>query len=152
MITPLIVVSILVVPLIAAWLIGGREKAAFGGLLGIACAFVFFGIGHFVETDGMIAMLPDVVPARRALVLSTGVLEFAIAFGLLVPATRKLAGIAAIAILIGFFPINVYAALNHTGLGGHAWGPVYLLIRFPLQVLLVAWTWVFVVRPKAVTR
>jgi hypothetical protein len=31
-------------------------------------------------------------------------------------------------------------------MGGHTWGPVYLLIRAPLQALLVAWTWWFAVR------
>ena len=86
------------------------------------------------------------------MVLATGVLEFAIAAGMLVPATRRLAGLTAIAIFVGFFPLNIYAALNHTGMGGHVWGPEYLLIRFPLQVLLVIWTWMFVVRSKTEMR
>ena len=151
MITPLIVIFILFAPLIGAWIVGGREKIALGGLFGISIAFIFFGIGHYVQTDSMITMLPDIVPARRQIILATGVLEFAIAIGFLVPATRRPAGLAAIAILIGFFPANIYAALNHTGMGGHAWGPEYLLIRFPLQVLLVICTWTFVVRSKAET-
>ena len=152
MMTPVIIISILLVPLIGALIVGGRDTAALGGLFGISIAFIFFGIGHFVQTDAMITMLPDVLPARRQIVLATGVLEFAIAVGFLVPATRRLAGLAAIAVLIGFFPANIYAALNHTGMGGHVWGPEYLLIRFPLQVLLIVWTWTFAVRSKVETR
>lgn len=152
MITPLIIVCILFVPVIAAWMIGGRDQAALGGILGISAAFFFFGIGHFAQTDPMIAMLPDFLPARRQIVLATGVLEFAIAVGMLVPRTRRLAGIGAIAVLIGFFPANIYAALNHIGMGGHIWGPEYLLIRAPLQLLLVFWAWWFVVRPTPEAR
>lgn len=152
MITPLIVVSILLVPLLGAWMVGGPDKARYGGLLGISLAFAFFGIGHFAQTEAMVAMLPEIVPARRPRVLLTGLLEIALAIGFLLPKTRKIAGLAAIAVLIGFFPANIYAAFNHTGMGGHVWGPEYLLIRLPLQVLLVAWTWTFVVRSKAETR
>lgn len=147
MTTPTIVVCILFAPLIGAWVVGGRDKVAWGGLLGITMAFIFFGIGHFVRTDAMMTMLPDVLPLRRPIILVTGLLEFAIAVGMLVPKTRRLSGMAAIAVLVGFFPVNVYAALNHTGMGGHMWGPEYLLIRGPLQVLLVYWTWHFVARP-----
>ena len=152
MTTPLIILCILLIPLIAAWFFGGKHRAHFGGILGIFIAFCFFGVGHFVQTDAMIEMLPDFLPARRLLVLNTGVVEIAIGVGLLVPATRRFAGLTAIAVLIGFFPVNVYAALNHTGMGGYVWGPEYLLIRLPLQVLLVAWTWIFVVRTKVETR
>jgi hypothetical protein len=32
---------------------------------------------------------------------------------------------------------GVYAAANSLGMGGHQWGPIYLLIRAPLQLLLI---------------
>lgn len=146
MITPLIVLALLLGPLLATRITLGPARRDLGGLLGLFCAFVFFGVGHFAETEAMIRMLPDFVPARRQLVLATGVLELMLAAGFLVPATRRLAGLAAIAVLIGFFPANIYAALNHTGMGGHVWGPEYLLIRVPLQVLLVGWTLIFALR------
>ena len=150
MTTPLIVLCILLTPLLAAWVIGGRESIATGGVLGIAIAFAFFGVGHFAQNKEMVAMLPEFVPLRTELVLTTGVLEFAIAAGLLLRGTRRVAGYAAIAALVGFFPANIYAAINHTGMGGHAWGPVYLLIRAPLQMLLIGWAWGFAVRQVGV--
>ena len=48
--------------------------------------------------------------------------------------------------LVAFFPANIYAALNHVPMGGHAWGPVYLLVRAPVQLIILAWTYVFVIR------
>ena len=33
----------------------------------------------------------------------------------------------AAAVLVLFFPANIYAAINHIPMGGHAWGPVYRL-------------------------
>lgn len=147
MITPTIVLCLLICSYLGGRLIGGINTANFGGVLGIAFAFGFFGIGHFVETEAMIRMLPPFMPFATLLVLATGLLELAIAFGLLYAPTRYLSGLVAIAVLIGFFPANIYAALNHTGMGGHAWGPVYLLIRAPLQAFLIWWAWNFVLRP-----
>ena len=94
----------------------------------------------------MTLMLPPFVPFARPLILATGLLEFAIALGVLRPTSRRLVGLTAIAVLIAFFPANIYAAINHTGMGGHVWGPVYLLVRAPLQALLIWWTWHFAVR------
>ena len=146
MTTPIIILCILLLPLLAAWVIGGRDHVGTGGILGIAIAFIFFGLGHYSQTEAMIAMLPDFVPFRRELVVATGVLEFGISVGLLLPATRRAAGLLAIAVLVSFFPANIYAAINHVGMGGHVWGPVYLLIRAPLQLLLIGWAWGFAVR------
>lgn len=119
-----------------------RAAAAWG----LAALFAFTGIGHFAKTGEMVAMLPPWLPAREWLVYATGVLEFGLALGLAVPRTRRLAGWAALAALVLFFPANVYAALHHTGMGGHADGPAYLLIRTPLQLAIAAWTWAFVCR------
>jgi uncharacterized membrane protein len=49
-------------------------------------------------------------------------------------------------VLVLFFPANVYAALNHVPMGGHAWGPVYLLLRAPLQVIILLWVYWFTIR------
>ncbi|MEL6646050.1 MAG: hypothetical protein AAFQ79_19115, partial [Pseudomonadota bacterium] len=89
---------------------------------------------HFVQTEAMTQMLPPFVPFATPLVLATGLLEFAIAAGLLHPASRRLAGLAAIAVLVVFFPANVYAAFAYIDIGGYAWGPAYLLIRTPLRI------------------
>jgi uncharacterized membrane protein len=108
---------------------------------------VFTSVGHFIQTAPMALMLPPWVPARVPLIYATGVLELAIAVGFFVPRTRRLAGWAAAAVLVLFLPANVYAALNHVPMGGHAWGPQYLLIRIPVQIMILLWVYWFAIRP-----
>lgn len=151
MTTPLIIASILTIPTLAAALFGVASGTPrhyrTGGLIALSVAFAFFSVGHFAMTGPMIAMLPEWVPFRRAVVLGTGVLEAGLAVALLVPRWRRHAGLACIAVLLLFFPANVYAAITMTGPGGHQWGPEYLLVRGPLQLVLIAWTYWFAVRP-----
>lgn len=122
-----------------------RRAAAFG----LSLLFVFTGIGHFIQTGLMAQMLPPWVPARMFLVYATGVLEFAIAAGFLIPRTSRLTGWAAAAALVLFFPANIYAAFNHVPMGGHVEGPVYLLIRAPLQFIMLFWVYWFTIKPRA---
>jgi len=119
-----------------------RRAAAFG----LGLMFVFTGLGHFVETETMALMVPAWVPARVPMIYATGVLEFAIALGFFVRPTTRLAGWAAAGLLIVFFPVNVYAAINRVPMGGHAWGPVYLLVRAPVQLAILLWTYWFTIR------
>ena len=143
--TPLIILSLLTGPWLLAQLVfpGDALRTDHFGLAGVVLAFTFFGIGHFAKTEQMVDMLPPQIPFRRAIVLATGVLEFALALAVALPVTRGAAGLACVAVLIGFFPANIYAAIHRRGGGGHDWGPAYLLVRFPLQVILVLWCLAF---------
>jgi uncharacterized membrane protein len=82
------------------------------------------------------------------LVYATGVLEVAIALGFFIPRSRRFAGWVAAAVLVLLFPANIYAAVNHVPMGGHAWGPVYLLIRAPLQAVILLWVYWFTIRQR----
>ena len=57
-------------------------------VIGLGILFIFTGIGHFIKTEPMAQMLPPWVPERVLLVYLTGVLEFAIAVGFLVPKSQ----------------------------------------------------------------
>ena len=118
------------------------------GCLGITLVFCFTAIGHFIKTEPMVQMLPAWVPGRVPLVYVTGVMEFAAAIAVLIPSLRRTTGWLLITMLILFLPANIYAALNHTGMGGHQWGPIYLLVRIPLQAVLITWVWWFAVRSR----
>lgn len=143
MTTPIIMLALMLGPWLAR-----RTPAA--GIIGLSVLFFFTGSGHFLQTEAMAQMLPPWVPAPVALVYLTGVLEFAIAIALLLPETRRAAGWIAAAVLVLFFPANIYAAINHVPIGGHAWGPVYLLVRAPLQLAILAWVYRFTLRrPRA---
>ena len=156
MTTPLLMLAILCLPmavLALPWVrnrgYGHRTAAA----VGLGLVFLFTASGHFLRAAPMAEMIPPWVPARDLLVFLTGLLELAIAAGLFHPATRRLTGIAVAVVLVGFFPFNVYAATHHVPMGGHAWGPVYLFIRAPLQAVLLVWAYGFVIRrgPPAAT-
>ena len=105
--------------------------------IGLTVLFVFTGIGHFIMTASMAAMLPPWVPLREIQVYLTGFLEFAIAAGFLMKKTRYITGWISAVMLILFFPVNIYAAINHIPMGGHAWGPIYLLIRARQRLLRI---------------
>jgi len=147
MITPVLMLLLTTLP----WLVSRTRNAAArrptilaaAGALGLGLLFMFTASGHFVQAAAMVQMLPPWVPARLPLVHATGVLEIAIAAGLFFARTRRVAAWAAAAVLVLFFPANIYAALHHAPMGGHAWGPVYLLVRAPLQAAILLWTlWV----------
>jgi uncharacterized membrane protein len=114
--------------------------------IGLTLLFVFTGIGHFVDAASMAQMLPPWIPARIFLVYLTGLLEFVVAAGFLMEESRRFTGWVASLMLVLFFPVNVYAAINHIPMGGHAWGPVYLFIRAPLQVIILLWIYGFAIK------
>ena len=154
MTTPLIILAILTIPVFltafAGVATGRSELYRVGGIISLSIAFAFFAVGHFVLTDEMVDMLPAFVPQRRLIMYATGVLEIGLAAALLVPRYRQQAGAVCMAVLVLFFFSNIYAALHSVGPGGHHWGPVYLLIRGPLQLLLIGWTYWFIIRvPRA---
>lgn len=92
MTTPIIILCLLLVPFLAARLIGGADHARLGGIVGVTFAFAFFDVGHFVQTEAMTQLLPPFVRFATPLVLATGLLEFAIAAGFLHPASRRYCG------------------------------------------------------------
>jgi len=115
----------------------------------LAVVFALMGVLHFVPkiARGMRAMIP--APLRRpgwpaALVVFTGVCEFAGAAGLLVPwpSLRLAAGICLVVFLIAVFPANAVAARDPQRFGRTAipfWPRLALQILLIVLVVLAAW-------------
>ena len=150
MTTPIIMLILMMTPYLVVRVLSAVTRREFdvrgAAVIGLGILFIFTGIGHFIKTEPMAQMLPPWVPGRVLLVYLTGVLEFAIAVGFLVPKSRRFTGWVAAVVLVLFFPANIYAAINHIPMGGHAWGPVYLLIRAPLQAIILFWVYWFTIR------
>ena len=127
--------------------IGGDVDWA--GRLGLALVFAFAALGHFVMTDAMAEMIPRSIPGRRALILASGIFELLLAMLLLAWPKSRLLGLTIIGFLVAIFPANVYAAFQRISFGGHSAGPIYLFVRAPVQLLLIFWTYWFVVRGRA---
>jgi uncharacterized membrane protein len=150
MVTPIIILLILSSPLAMAFAYSKFMKVPVDinkyACWGLGLAFIFFFVGHIVKTDGMVEMLPSWVPFKVSLIYSTGALELLVGIALFKPKLQLIAAKLGILIFVLFFPANIYAALNSVGLGGHQWGAVYLLIRAPLQIVLIAWAYFLCVK------
>ncbi len=117
------------------------------GKLCVSIVFLFTGVAHFFVTSSMVRMLPAWVGPREWIVYLSGVLEIAGAIGIWVPGVSHVAGICLVILLVAVLPANIYTAINRIDVGGQGGGPLYLLIRVPLQGALIAWVWYFTVRP-----
>jgi uncharacterized membrane protein len=122
------------------------------GLGALVVMFLFTSTAHFsgMKHD-LAAMMPEPLPDGLWIIYLTGVFEIAGAIGLLIPRTRRLAGVGLVLLLIGMFPANVYAAINGIPLGGEA--PTPLWLRTPMQFLFIGMVWwTSITRPKEAGR
>jgi len=99
-------------------------------------AFAASGAVHLVRPEVYEPLMPSFVPAHREVILGSGVAELACALGMAVPRTRRLAGWASAALLLGVWPGNLKMALDSnrsssTPFKVAAWG------RMPLQVPMI---------------
>ena len=105
----------------------------------IGLIFVVGGVMHFLRPRFYLAMMPPWLPAAAVLVLVSGVFEILGGIGVLVPATRVIAGWGLIALLFAVFPANVQMLLNARAAHVSASTMAVLVARLPLQALLVYW-------------
>jgi uncharacterized membrane protein len=93
---------------------------------------------HFVIPRQYEAIVPDRVPARRAIVYASGVAEIAGGLGVMHPRSRSAASRWSIATLVAVFPANVHMAL-HPDRYRVPGGRLALYARLPLQGAFIAW-------------
>jgi len=75
-------------------------------------AFAVSGIVHLVKPQVFEPLIPRQLPAHREIVVASGVAELICSAGLAHPRTRRWAGYASAALLVGVFPGNVKMALD----------------------------------------
>jgi uncharacterized membrane protein len=109
----------------------------------LAVLMVFAGTLHFVAPKGYIRIVPNWLPAPRALVIVSGAFEILGGLGLLLSATRAWAAWGLIALLVAVFPANVNMAVNRIGFGRKPTPQWLLWARLPLQAVLIAWAYEF---------
>ena len=99
-------------------------------------AFLASGTVHLVRPETFEPLMPEAVPAHRELIYASGVAELACAAGLLHPRTRRLAGWASAALLVGVFPGNLKMAADALKTRNQTFKAV-ALARLPLQLPLI---------------
>ena len=114
-------------------------RTFFRGLL--AVFFIGAGANHFRDVEFYQTMMPPWLPWHLPLIYASGVAEILGGLGVLLPATRRLAGWGLIVLLLAIFPANLHLALHHVsvpGLNIPAW---VLWARLPFQAVFIAWVW-----------
>jgi uncharacterized membrane protein len=105
------------------------------GLILVFLWFLFGGVAHFSLTEVEMRIVPPVIPWPRATVLISGVFELLGAVGILIPTTRRAAGIGLFLLTIAVTPANVYMLQHAELFNVPRWG---LIVRLPFQVVLLA--------------
>jgi uncharacterized membrane protein len=107
----------------------------------LAAIMVFIGVGHFIAPKGFERIVPEWLPAPRALVYVSGVFEILGGIGLLVPLTRPWAAWGLIALYVAVFPANVNQAIHRLPLGRMQVPAWALWARLPFQIVFIAWAY-----------
>jgi len=105
---------------------------------GLVVVFLWFfigGIAHFTATDIEMRIVPPAIPQARAVVLISGVFELLGAAGILIPATRRAAGIGLFILTIAVTPANIYMLQHAQLFNVPRWA---LVVRLPFQLALLA--------------
>ncbi len=97
--------------------------------------FLFGGVAHFALTEAEMRIVPPAIAWPRAAVLISGVFELLGAVGILIPATRRAAGIGLFLLTIAVTPANVYMLQHAELFDVPRWA---LIVRLPFQAVLLA--------------
>ena len=108
--------------------------------LGVQSLFyIAGGINHFWHSRTYTAIMPPHYSHPLGLVQISGVAEILGGIGLLLPATRRFSAWGLIAMLVVYYDVHIYMALNAAHFAPiPAWA---LYARLPLQLVLIAWAW-----------
>jgi uncharacterized membrane protein len=121
----------------------------FAGKFVFAMLFLVAGAGHFISPGPFVKIVPPYLPFAPELVFASGVFEVVLGVMLVIPQTTRLAAWGLIALLIAVFPANIYM-YQHRELFGVS--PLVLLLRLPLQGILILWAWVYTRKPSATAK
>ena len=114
----------------------------------LAALFMVSGAVHLILPDLYLPIMPPALPYKSALILISGIAELAGGIGLLLPRARRAAAYGLMALLVAVFPANVQMALNGFAAGAAPWVLALLLLRLPLQPVLI-WLVYRAARPQS---
>lgn len=113
------------------------------GRVPMGALYTAAGALHFLLTPRYMAIVPEYLPAHRALVLLSGAAEIAGGLGILapIPILRRTAAWGLVALLVAVMPANVSMLARHEAFPGI---PLWILwARLPMQLPLIYWAWLY---------
>lgn len=112
------------------------------GLYLMAVLYIFAGAMHFVQPRFYLRIIPPFLKKWDKLVVFwSGVVEIVLGIALFFPGYRSLAAWGVIALLVAIFPANFYHwKSGGAGMKVPGWA---LLVRLPLQGVLIAWAYLY---------
>lgn len=119
-----------------SWLIKFQAVARYG----MTAMFLFTGVVHLISPETFVKAVPPYLPFPYAIAILSGIAELILAVGIAIDKTRWFAAWGAILLFIAVFPANVYMYQHGAELFPEIpeWA---LLIRLPLQLVLIAWAY-----------
>ena len=108
----------------------------------LATMFVLAASTRLLSAESLLQMVPSWLPWRREAVYVSGLCEVLGAGGLLVPGTRRAAGLGLALLLVLVFPANVNVAVQNLHIKGYPTSPRYQWARLtaqPVLIWLVLW-------------
>ena len=85
-----------------------RNKAA----VAMGLSFLFTGSWHFTSPQIFEFMMPPYLPFHRKLILISGFFEILGGLGIILPRTRRVAGLCLALLLICVLPANIHVAMS----------------------------------------
>ncbi|GGJ65355.1 hypothetical protein CDQ92_17630 [Sphingopyxis bauzanensis] len=105
----------------------------------LALAYGYAGYLHLVRPAAFLAITPPWVTQPELVVAATGVAELLGAIGLLIPATRKVAGWGLALYALCVWPANIHHAFANIAIGGETLSWWYHGPRLALQPVIIWW-------------
>ncbi|HEY7769056.1 DoxX family protein [Longimicrobium sp.] len=109
--------------------------------MALASIFVVAGVLHFAITDMYVRVMPPYLPWPRELVMASGACQLAGGVGLCVPRLRRAAGWGLVLLLVAVWPANLQMYTDAQASGDDLLRVTLLLVRLPLQLVLIWWVW-----------
>ncbi|PRD48470.1 DoxX family protein [Sphingobacterium haloxyli] len=143
--------------LIGVWLISlliiKLWRSAFdyklSGKIALSVMLLFTALGHFMYTEGMSKMLPHFIPFSMQIIYATAFIEIIAAICIFIPAFRHITGVLLVFFFLAVLPANIFAAVTHLNYETGSYdgpGVDYLWFRIPFQLVLICWTYLFVIK------